>query len=191
MNIVLASGSPRRSELLKMIGIKDFKVIVDSSDEPLISDAAPECQVLTLALKKAQNVSKKCDNDDVIIAADTLVYLDKTPLEKPLSKSEAADMIRMLSGKKHTVYTGVAIQKGEKTKTTVEKTDVYFREVAEDEVLAYVETGEPMDKAGGYAAQGKAAIFIERIDGDFFTVMGFPLCKLVQMLKEFERTDLK
>jgi septum formation protein len=185
MKIVLASGSPRRYELLKMIGIEDFEVIVDSSDEPIIPGATPERQVLTLALKKVQNVSIKCGRDDVIIAADTLVYLGNIPLEKPRSKPEAADMIRMLSGKKHTVYTGVAIQKGEKTETAVEKTDVYFREVTENEVLAYVETGEPMDKAGGYAAQGKAAVFIERIDGDFFTVMGFPLCRLVQMLKEF------
>jgi len=185
MNIVLASGSPRRHELLKMIGLEDFKVVVDTSDEPIVPGAAPEEQVTVLAMKKAQNASKKCDEEDLIIAADTLVYLGNTPLEKPQSGEEAADMLRMLSGKKHTVYTGVVLLKGEKSEVAAEKTDVYFREVSEDEVKAYVETGEPMDKAGGYAAQGRAAIFIEKVDGDFFTVMGFPLCRLVQMLKKF------
>lgn len=185
MNIVLASGSPRRHELLKMIGIENFKVVADTSDEPIIPEATPDEQVLILATKKAQNVSKKCDTEDIIIAADTLVYLEKTPMEKPKSREDAADMLRKLSGRKHTVYTGVVIKKGDSSEATVEKTDVYFREVSEDEIMAYVETGEPMDKAGAYAAQGKAAIFIERFDGDFFTVMGFPLCRLVLMLKKF------
>ena len=185
INIVLASGSPRRRELLNMIGIKNFKVVADTSDEPILPDTEPDEQVKTLALKKAKNVSKQCDISDLIIAADTLVYLGRTPLEKPISKEDAADMLRMLSGKKHTVYTAVVIKLGEKCETTVEKTDVYFREVSEDEISAYVETGEPMDKAGGYAAQGRAAVFIERVDGDFFTVMGFPVCRLVQMLKNF------
>jgi len=185
MNIVLASGSPRRRELLEMIGIKDFKIIADISDEPIIADITPEEQVAMLALKKARNVSKKCDKEDLVIAADTLVYIGKTPLEKPTSKENAADMLRMLSGKKHTVYTAVVVSRNKNSETAVEKTDVYFREVSEDEVIKYVETGEPMDKAGGYAAQGRAAMFIERIDGDFFTVMGFPICRLVQMLKKF------
>ncbi|MCL2222042.1 MAG: Maf family protein [Oscillospiraceae bacterium] len=184
-SIVLASGSPRRRELLEMIGIKSFKVIADTSDEPILPDISPEQQVLKLALKKAGNVSKKCAEEDLIIAADTLVYLGNIPLEKPSSEEDAANMLRMLSGKKHTVYTGVVVARGEISETAVEKTDVYFRDVSEDEIIAYVGTGEPMDKAGGYAAQGRAAAFIERIDGDFFTVMGFPICRLVQMLKKF------
>jgi len=185
MSIVLASASPRRHELIKMVGIKDFKVIADTSDEILTPGLTPEEQVNKLSMQKARNVAKKCSKDDMIIAADTLVYLDGEPLGKPDSPSDAEQMLKRLSGRKHSVFTGVTLLKNDDCISKAEKTDVYFREVTEKEIKAYVETGEPMDKAGSYAAQGGAAVYIERIEGDFFNVMGLPLCSLSLMLKEF------
>ena len=185
MSIVLASGSPRRLELLKKIGIEDFTVIADASEEIITPGLSPEEQVIKLSLQKANNVVLKCNENDVIIAADTIVYLDNKPLGKPDSKSDAVEMLKELSGRRHTVYTGVTLLKNDNHISCAEKTDVIFREISDSEIKAYVETGEPMDKAGSYAAQGRAAVFIERIEGDFFNVMGLPLCKLSQMLKDF------
>ena len=185
MSIVLASGSPRRRELLKMIGLEDFRIIADTSDEEISPGLSPEEQVCSLSLQKAQNVGRLCGADDIIIAADTLVYLGDKPMGKPVSESDAVVMLAELSGRMHSVYTGVTLIKGNKQMTAAERTDVYFRDVSENEIAAYVKTGEPMDKAGSYAAQDRAAIFIERIDGEFFNVMGLPLCRLVTMLKEF------
>ena len=185
MSIILASGSPRRLELLKLAGINDFKVIADMSDEYITPGLSPEEQVCTLSLKKAQNVADSCSSEDIIIAADTLVYLDNEPLGKPDSPHDAEVMLRKLSGRTHCVYTGVTLQKNEKHVSFAEKTDVFFREISDKEITAYVKTGEPMDKAGSYAAQGGAAIFIKRIEGDFFNVMGLPICRLSLMLKDF------
>jgi len=188
MNIVLASGSPRRQELLKMIGINEFKVIADTSDEIITPGISPEEQVIKLSYKKAKNVSASCGKDDLIIAADTLVYFGDEPLGKPESESGAESMLQKLSGHKHSVYTGVTLIKGNKNISKAEKTVVYFRKISNKEIISYVKTGEPMDKAGAYAAQGGAAVFIERIEGDFFNVMGLPLCRLSIMLKEFGET---
>jgi septum formation protein len=185
MGIVLASGSPRRLELLKMIGIEDFKVIPDMGEEEISPGLSPEQTVCKIALEKATNVSRLCSDTDIIIAADTLVYLDGRPLSKPEGPGEAADMLRALSGRRHAVYTGLVLLRGAVSKTGTEITDVYFREIPESEISAYVKTGEPMDKAGAYGAQGRGAIFVERIEGDFFNVMGLPLCRLATMLKEF------
>ena len=184
MSIILASGSPRRYELLKMAGIKDFKVIVDETEEIITPGMSPEAQVIILSMQKARNVADKCSQDDIIIAADTLVYLDDEPLGKPDSLPDAENMLRKLSNRKHSVHTGVTIIKDGMHISKAEKTDVYFREITEDEIKTYTATGEPMDKAGSYAAQGGAAVFIKRIEGDFFNVMGLPLCCLSIMLKE-------
>jgi len=185
MGIVLASGSPRRLDLLKQIGIENFKVIADLSDENITPGISPQEQVCKLSLKKAQNVALSCDKDDVIIAADTLVYLDGEPLGKPGCPTEAELMLKKLSGRKHSVFTGVTLLKGNKNISAAERTDVFFREISDTEIVSYVKTGEPMDKAGSYAAQGGAAVFIKRIEGDFFNVMGLPLCHLTLMLKDF------
>ena len=185
MGFVLASGSPRRRELLEMIGIKDFKVIPDSGPEEMIPGISPELTVCGIALKKALNVSLLCDKDDIILAADTLVYLDDTPLGKPGSAEEAASMLKALSGRKHTVFTGVALVRGDMHITEAEMTDVYFREISAGEIAAYIATGEPADKAGAYGAQGRGSVFINRIDGEFFNVMGLPLCRLSVMLRDF------
>ena len=185
MGIILASGSPRRLELLKMIGIKEFNVIADTADEVLTNGLLPEEQVKKLSLQKAQNVASSCSKDDIIIAADTLVYLGNEPLGKPDSRADAFNMLKKLSGQKHSVYTGITLLKNDLNITEVEKTDVYFRDITDSEINAYINTNEPMDKAGSYAAQGGAAVFIKRIEGDFFCVMGLPLCRLSMMLREF------
>ena len=185
MGIVLASGSPRRLELLGMIGIKDFKVIPDTADEEIPNGLTPEQTVCEIALIKANNVSLLCGDEDMIIAADTLVYIGERPLGKPDSAEDAAAMLRELSGRWHTVYTGIALSRGGVHVTGAEKTDVLFRVISESEISDYVNTGEPMDKAGAYAAQGRGAVFVERIEGEFFNVMGLPLCRLSIMLKEF------
>jgi len=185
LGIVLASGSPRRLELLKMIGIKDFKVIPDTDEEELLPGLSPELTVCKIALQKAKNVSALCEEDDIIIAADTLVYLNGTPLGKPDSPAGAALMLKQLSGRRHTVYTGIALLRSGVHITGAEKTAVYFRDISDREIYEYVKTGEPMDKAGSYGAQGRGAVFIERLDGDFFNVMGLPLCRLSIMLRNF------
>jgi len=168
-----------------MTGISNFKVIVDTAEELLTEGLSPEEQVMTLSLQKAQNVARSCNKDDTVIAADTLVYLGKIPLGKPVSNEDATYMLKKLSGQKHSVYTGITLLRDGLHISEAEKTDVYFRDLTENEIDEYVKTGEPMDKAGAYAAQGGAAIFIERIEGDFFCVMGLPLCRLSIMLKKF------
>jgi len=185
MAIVLASGSPRRRELLSMIGFHDFLVIPDITAEDVPLGLSPERVVCHIALRKAKNVSLSCGVSDTIIAADTLVYLDDRLLGKPDGPEGAAEMLRALSGKRHTVYTGIALLRGDVHITGSEATFVYFRDIADSEIDAYVSSGEPMDKAGAYGAQGRAAIFVERIEGDFFNVMGLPLCRLFVMLKDF------
>ena len=185
MSIVLASGSPRRRELLSMVGLGDFIIIPDISGEDIQDGLSPEQVVCNIALQKAKNVAFSCGADDVIIAADTLVYLDGQPLGKPESPEGAVKMLTALSGKSHIVFTGIALLKGDKSVTCSEATAVYFRDIPGDEIEAYVKSGEPMDKAGAYAAQGRGAIFVERIEGDFFNVMGLPLCRLFVMLRDF------
>ena len=185
MKIVLASGSPRRRELLKMIGIEDFIVIPAKGDETVPPGLSPEQTVCDIALQKAVSVSRSCGAGDVIIAADTLVYLDEKPMAKPYDETDAANMLRALSGRRHTVYTGVVLRRGEENIIGAEKTEVFFREIHNGEILDYIKTGEPMDKAGAYGAQGRGAVFIERIEGDFFNVVGLPICRLSAMLKDF------
>ena len=185
MSIVLASGSPRRLELLKLIGIEEFKVIPDLAAECITPGLSPKKQVIALSFQKASNIARLCEKHDVIIAADTIVYLDNEPLGKPESQIDAIHMLEKLSGHMHSVYTGVTIIKDDKHVSAVEKTDVYFKDLTDVEIKNYVETGEPMDKAGSYAAQGRAAVFIKRIDGDFYNVIGLPLYRLSIMLKEF------
>ena len=187
MAIILASASPRRAELLRMIGINDFKITPDTSAEEISTLLKPEETVLGLATKKANNVSHFCEKGDIIIAADTLVYLNGQPLEKPQCEKNAFHMLSSLSGKAHTVYTAIVVKEiGGKYVSCVDATKVFFRSLSENEIHDYILTGEPMDKAGAYGAQGKGAVFIERIEGDFFTVMGLSICRLSLMLKEFD-----
>jgi septum formation protein len=184
MRLVLASSSPRRLELIRMLGFRDFRVLPADIDEDGPT-ADPTETVRHIALKKARKAAEACDEDELIIAADTLVYLDGEALGKPKSEAEAESMLRRLSGVGHTVYTGMALCLAGREETFSEETRVYFRKMSDGEIRAYVKTGEPMDKAGAYGAQGLGAVFIERIDGDFFNVMGLPVCRLVTALRGF------
>jgi len=183
LKIVLASGSPRRLELLKMIGLDSFEVIPDTQEEVLCQGLTPKQTVCKTALTKAKNVSLRCGKDCLIIAADTEVYLEGTAFGKPKDTKDAHRMLRTLSGRRHTVYTGIALIYKEDIITAAEATEVYFRDISDTEIWDYVKTGEPMDKAGAYGAQGRGAVFVEKLEGDFFNVMGLPVCRLSTMLK--------
>ena len=184
MNIVLASASPRRRELLTMLGVKDFKIIPAAGDEIIEEGLSPAEVVCALSHAKAEEVSKKCAASDVIIAADTIVVLDGDILGKPTDKDDAFRMLTLLSGRAHSVFTGVTVMQGEKVIVEFERTSVRFRDITGRELEAYINTGEPMDKAGSYGAQGIGSLFIEGIEGDFFNVMGLPLCRLSKMLEQ-------
>jgi len=181
MTLLLASASPRRRELLARI-TNDFLVAPSRAAEP--TDGSPGERVLSAAKAKAHAVGR--DHAGVIIAADTVVVLDGDVLGKPTSREDAAQMLRRLSGHEHSVVTGLCVLStwsGEE-RSSVEETLVRFRDLAADEIERYVDSGEPDDKAGAYAIQGKAAVFVERICGDYYNVMGFPLCRLVLLLRE-------
>ena len=184
MNIVLASASPRRRELLSMLGVENFKIIPAVGEEIIDISRAPEEIVCALSFEKAAEVSRLCTDTDVIIAADTVVAMDGEIMGKPARKDEAFQMLSKLSARTHIVFTGVTVMQGKKMFTEYERTSVRFRELTEREILAYIETGEPMDKAGSYGAQGIGSLFVEGIEGDFFNVMGLPLCRLSKMLEK-------
>ena len=183
LKIVLASGSPRRYELLKMMGLEDFEVMADVEEEVLCVGLNPEQTVCKTALTKAKNVARHCTKDSLIIAADTEVFLNAEAFGKPIDENDAIKMLKALSGRKHMVYTGIAMIYGDKIITAAEETAVFFRELSDAEIKAYVQTGDPMDKAGAYGVQGRGAVFIERLEGDFFNVMGLPICRLTVMLR--------
>lgn len=180
--IVLASASPRRRELLGTLGL-DFKIepAVGEEHTPEHGDAAET--VTALARAKAAEVAAK-HPQDIVIGADTVVVADGRILGKPRDAADAAEMLRLLSGRSHTVCTGLCLMRGDTVLTHAEETAVHFRALTDAEIAAYVETGEPMDKAGAYAIQGLASLFITGIEGDYFNVVGLPLCALGTMLQQ-------
>lgn len=184
MNMILASGSPRRKKLLEMLGVKNMKIIPAKGEEKAPEGLEPGELVKCLASAKGREVAALCGAEDVIIAADTIVWHDGRVFGKPHSREQAATMLRSLSGRAHEVYTGVIVIKNGREVSGAERSVVHFRELSEDEIQRYIDTGEPMDKSGAYGAQGKAALFVRGIEGDFFNVMGLPLCRLGAMLKE-------
>ena len=185
MAIVLASASPRRRELLEKVGVENLVIIPAKSELPAPEGASPDEAVRLISLGKAREVAEQCPPGDVIIAADTVVSIDGRILGKPQGEGTAADMLRELSGRVHEVYTGVTVISGGEERVECERTAVRFRPLGEDEIAAYVATGEPMDKAGAYGAQGRGALLVERLDGDFFNVMGLPVLRLSRMLDKF------
>ena len=188
--IILASGSPRRQELLRRMGITDFTVRVPEVEESYPAGLSPEETVCYISREKSDAARLLCDENELIITADTMVFLDAQRLGKPHDEAEALSMLTALSGRKHRVCTGVTVRQGEKALTRTQSTDVYFREASRQELLAYIRGGEPMDKAGAYGVQGQGALLVERIDGDFFNVMGLPVVLLSRMLAEFGVTLL-
>ena len=182
MDIILASASPRRSELMTLAGFR-FDVICADIDEIVPEKALPQEVVMSLALQKAQAVAKD-HRKSAVVGSDTVVALDGKILGKPRSESEAAEMLRSLSGRIHKVFTGVAIVCGEKVTSFFEETEVEFYPLTDQEILDYVATGEPMDKAGAYGIQGRGAVLVKRINGDYFNVMGLPISKVYRELKD-------
>lgn len=179
--IVLASGSPRRIELLKKITSR-FVPIASKIDEK--ADGSPEEQVITVARDKVWQVAT--EHEGIIIGADTIVVVDDEILGKPNSREQARRMLTKLSAREHTVITGLYIlsTRTKQYRQACEKTKVHLCALAKDQIEAYLDTGEYVDKAGAYAIQGQGALFVDRICGDFFNVMGLPVCKLYLLLRE-------
>ena len=184
-HIVLASGSPRRQELLRRIGITEFDIRVPRTDEHYPAGLTPQGVVEYISREKADAAVKLCTPEEVVITADTMVFLDDQRLGKPRDEAHALEMLTALQGHRHTVCTGVTVRQGNRSLTESESTAVIFRPATETELRSYIATGEPMDKAGAYGVQGKGALLVERLEGDFFNVMGLPVLRLSRMLAQF------
>ena len=191
MKIILASQSPRRKELLERMGIRDFETISPNVDESVFHGLPPEELVRRLSAEKAAAVAGRAGEDAIVIAADTVVALEGAVLGKPADELDAFKMLSALSGVRHQVYTGVTVCRGGEKQTAHEVTDVTFRELSEEEIEHYIATGEPMDKAGAYGIQGYGALLIQGISGDYYNVMGLPVCRLSGMLARFGVDCLK
>jgi septum formation protein len=182
--LILASKSPRRQALLRQIGLS-FQVHPALGEEQADPALPPAELVQQLARQKAEEVSSAVGPGELILSADTIVVLDGRVLGKPQSPAEATGMLRALSGRAHLVYTGFCLRQGTRCITEEVHAAVHFRPLTEAEIKAYVQTGEPMDKAGAYGIQELGALFVSHIEGDFYTVMGLPLCRLAQVLPSF------
>ena len=183
MKLILASQSPRRKELLGLFGIP-FTVRVADIDETMDENAAPYDEVARVSREKAMAVPRT--DADTVVAADTIVVCQGKVLGKPHDEAEAVAMLTMLSGKDHQVMTGMTVLRGDRCITCTEVTDLHFRELSHEEILRYVAGGEPMDKAGAYGIQGGAALFCEKMNGDYYNVMGLPVCRLSQILRRMD-----
>ena len=180
MQVILASQSPRRKELLGLFRIP-FVIKVADIDETMDS-GDPYTEVARVSRLKAMAVPR--EEDDVVIAADTIVVCDGKILGKPKDEADAYGMLKLLSGRDHQVMTGLTVLRGEKVLSCTEVTDIHFRELSEKEIERYIRTGDPMDKAGSYGIQSGAALFAEKLCGDYFNVVGLPVCRLALLLKE-------
>lgn len=181
MQLILASGSPRRRELLTLFGIP-FVIRAADIDETMNPALPPETEVARVSRLKALAVPRGAE--DVVIAADTIVVCGGKVLGKPHSPEQAQSMLRLLSGRDHQVMTGCTVAAPAGTETFTEVTDLHFRVLTDAEIRRYVASGEPMDKAGAYGIQGGAALFCQGIRGDYYNVMGLPVCRLGQVLKK-------
>ena len=180
MQIILASASPRRKELLGLFGFP-FAVQAADIDETMDPSLPPEREVARVSRAKALATAR--EPEDVVIAADTIVVCDGLVLGKPRSAADACRMLKLLSGRDHQVMTGCTVVCGERSETFTEITHLHFRPLSQQEIDAYVATGESMDKAGAYGIQGGAALFCQRMEGDYYNVMGLPVCRLGQCLR--------
>jgi len=181
--VILASGSPRRRQLLEMLGLP-FRVVPPNVDETRASSELPERYVTRLAREKARVVAAR-ERGETVLAADTTVVLRGAVFEKPHTPAEAAATLAQLAGRTHQVMTAVAVARDGRLEHALDVTEVTFRPLTADQIAAYVATGEPMDKAGAYAIQGKGAALVEGIRGDFFGVMGLPLRLALDLLERF------
>ena len=181
MQVILASQSPRRKELMGLFHIP-FTVRVSDADEAMDPKLSPAEAVGLVSRRKAEAVPR--EGDDLVIAADTIVVCGGEILGKPRDAADAYRMLRLLSGRDHQVMTGMTLLRGQTCRTVTEITDIHFRELSDREIHAYIRTGEPMDKAGSYGIQGGAALFAQHLVGDYYNVMGLPVCRLSQLLRE-------
>ena len=181
MQLILASQSPRRRELLGLFR-KPFTVRAADIDEAMDPALPARDEVARVSRAKAMAVPR--EDDDIVVAADTIVVCDGKVLGKPKDKAHAFGMLSMLSGRTHQVMTGLTVCRGENCVSETVITDVVFRPLTKEEIESYIATGEPMDKAGAYGIQGGAALFAERIDGDYYNVVGLPVCRLGQLLRK-------
>ncbi len=187
MRIVLASASPRRKELLKQLGL-EFEICVSDVEEK-VTETIPSKVVEELSFQKAEAVFRQLQGDVLVIGADTVVALEGEILGKPKNPQHAAEMLKDLQAREHQVYTGVTIfqriGESERSNTFSESTYVKFYPMTDEEIVSYVESGEPMDKAGAYGIQGLGGRFVEQIKGDYNNVVGLPIARLYQELKKY------
>lgn len=181
MNLILASQSPRRRELMGLFSIP-FLVRAADIDETMDPALRPYDEVARVSRRKAEATPR--EPDDVVVAADTIVVCQGRVLGKPREEAEARAMLRLLSGRDHQVMTGMTVLRGSRAVTVTEVTDLHFRPLSEGEIDAYVRSGEPMDKAGAYGIQGGGALFAEKMVGDYYNVMGLPVCRLWKILRD-------
>jgi len=181
--VILASASPRRRELLRLVGI-DHEVRPADIDESYLPGERPDAHAERLARGKAEAIAAVAGGNAVTIGSDTIVVVDGDVLGKPRDREHARQMLRRLSGRSHVVMTGVAVSWLGKTLSSVEQVGVSFRDLSDDEIDRYIDTGEPMDKAGAYGIQGFGATIVERVDGDYFAVMGLALNRLAALLRQ-------
>lgn len=182
--VVLASASPRRKEILAQVGM-EFDIIPAKGDE-VITSSIPKEVVLELSRQKAEEIADMCDSDVLVIGADTVVALDDKILGKPKDYKEAFEMISSYRNRCHSVYTGVTITLGNKIKSFVSETKVYVYDITDEEIDAYIATNDCYDKAGGYGIQGYFSQYVERIEGDYFNVVGLPVARLMKEIKKLE-----
>lgn len=184
MKIILASQSPRRRELLERMGVTGFEVRPAQGEERVEPGLTPARQVEQLSVQKAREIAVR-EPEALVIAADTVVAVDERVLGKPRSRQEAVEMLTLLSGRSHTVYTGLTVCGGGRELTCHEATQVMFCKLTPEQIEAYVDTLEPMDKAGSYGIQGRGCVLVEGIRGDYYNVVGLPVCRLAGMLRTF------
>ena len=189
MKIILASASPRRREILTTIGLAPDEIMPSDADETIAEGTPAHEAVMILSERKAESVAKKAPADSLLIASDTVVVLDGEILGKPRDRQDAYDMLSRLSGRIHSVYTGVCMILNEKKSVFYQKTDVEFYPLTDADINAYLDTGEPFDKAGAYGIQGRGSVLVKGIDGDFFTVMGLPAAEVYRTAERFCKND--
>ena len=186
--IILASKSPRRKQLLSMMGL-EFTVQTADIDETMDPSQTPAHEVAAVSARKAEKIAA-LHPQDVIVSADTIVVIDGKILGKPKDEQDAARMLRLLSGRTHTVYTGLTVHANGKANTQVVSTGVTFRDLSNAEIAAYIETKEPMDKAGAYGIQGKGAVLVEGYEGDYNNIVGLPVDKLLENFPDLLRREV-
>lgn len=185
MKIVLASGSPRRMDLLNMLNVEFVKDPSGIPEDIDLNDS-PESIVMSLAFQKAMDVSNRYEDGELVIGADTIVYNDQV-YGKPLDRDDAYNMLKSLSGKEHSVYTGIAVVKAGSNEKVVDyvRTKVVFKDLSDETIYSYIDTQEAYGKAGAYAIQGFGSILVEEIQGDYFNIVGLPISRLSDILKNY------